>query len=573
MTAAVTKKTAASPERAPLLPKADAKAKAKAKAKPSARREPPVDVRGEFLQLLSMALQVSLSTFARIALTSIDSAFLGHLGTSALAASSLASVWTNVPLSAVWAGASALITLCGQAWGARNGELTGIWLQMGLVIVSILFVPVFAWYWSIGVVLRVSTTDEEVVRLGIRFARILSFSIWPALVYACVRLYFQSMGIMAPTTVVGTVSIGVACAANYLLIYGAFGWRGLGFDGSPLATVIASWFQPIALISYCILYKKMHLQAWGGWKWRAFTKERIGTFLSIAGPVASNSLVSNLANSGISLVAAKLGSDIIAANAVISGLWGLLWALFWGFGCATQVRVANHLGANRPQAAKQLALLGLVCTVVCVVTLAIATFALRHRIFLLYTSDDDLLNLCLLVQPIFVTGFMIESIEILSSSVLTAMGEVKVTAWTSSLSIWFIELPTAYVGGVVLGYGFPMLWYAVCVMEIVKLSVYAFTLSRVDWAFMARRAVETMEATGEDEDEALEESMNIALSEAGNTPLGFSAVQRSPSTQLLTPTSRRAEWDRLEERLRQSAATDESPRRSSPQRSNSFSHA
>ncbi|GAB9472966.1 unnamed protein product [Globisporangium polare] len=54
------------------------------------------------------------------------------LGTSALAASSLASIWT---------GASALLTLCGQAWGANSGNLTGIWLQMGLVVTS-----VFIWY-------------------------------------------------------------------------------------------------------------------------------------------------------------------------------------------------------------------------------------------------------------------------------------------------------------------------------------------------------------------------------------------------------------------------------------------
>ncbi|GLD99642.1 hypothetical protein PINS_up008368 [Pythium insidiosum] len=132
MTAAAKKSSAAtSPERAPLLQKTKATSGTSSSKQPRVRREPPVDVRGEFLQLLNMALQVSLSTFARIALTSIDSAFLGHLGTSALAASSLAGVWTNVPLSAVWAGASALITLCGQAWGARNGELTGIWLQMG----------------------------------------------------------------------------------------------------------------------------------------------------------------------------------------------------------------------------------------------------------------------------------------------------------------------------------------------------------------------------------------------------------------------------------------------------------
>lgn len=536
----------------------------------STRRVPevPVDTWSEFLQLTSMALQVSLSTFARIALTSIDSAFLGHLGTNELAASSLASIWTGVPLAGVWAGASALITLCGQAWGAKNGELTGIWLQMGLVITSILALPVFIWFWSVEFVLEASTSDAEVVRLGVRFARILSFSIWPALTYACVRLYFQSMGIMAPTTVVGTLSIGVAITANYVLIYGAFGWTGLGFDGSPLATVIASWFQPIALISYCILYKKMHLQAWGGWHWDAFTPDRIQTFLSIAVPVASNSLVSNLANSGMSLIAARLGSEIIAANAVISGLWGLLWALFWGFGCATQVRVANHLGGNRPNAAKKLALIGLACTVVCVLSLALATVLLRHRVFYLYTSDDNLLNLCLLVQPIFVTGFVIESIEILTSSVLTAMGEVKVTAWTSSLAIWFIELPIAYIGGVQLGYGFPMLWYSVVVMEIVKLSVYLYTLSKIDWQFMARRAMETMEVSGENEEEANEESFILALSEAGNTPVGYSAVLRSPATPLLTPTSRREMWERADPHRH--SASNTSPRNS---RASSFSAA
>ena len=59
-------------------------------------------------------------------MTNTDSAFLGHLGTEELAASSLAQVWTSVPLMAVWAASSSLITLCGQAWGAGNKELTGV---------------------------------------------------------------------------------------------------------------------------------------------------------------------------------------------------------------------------------------------------------------------------------------------------------------------------------------------------------------------------------------------------------------------------------------------------------------
>ncbi|GAB9471229.1 hypothetical protein Gpo141_00008451 [Globisporangium polare] len=500
--------------------------------------EPEVDLRAEFLSLTSMALQVSLSTFARLALTSVDYAFLGHLGTKELAAASLSSVWTSVPLMTIWGGCGALTTLCGQAWGAQNRELMGVWLQMGLVLATVFIIPVFVWYWFVDYALALSTDDPEVIRLGSRFARIMSFASWPAVMYVCVRLYFQSMGIMAPTTIVGTMSIGVAISANYFLIYGCFGWEGMGFDGSPLATVIASWFQPIALVWYCIIYKKMHLQAWNGWDLTAFTPDRLRTYAAIAIPVASNSLVSNLASSALSLIAAKLGSDVIAANAVISGLWKLLWALFWGFGCATQIRVANCLGANRPKAAKALSKLGFGCTVVSVLLLAALTLSLREKLFHLYTTDDDLLKLCMLVQPIFITGYVIQSIEILTSSVLTAMGEAKIIAWTSTISTWFIELPIAYVGGVVLGYGFPALWYSICIMEIVKLTVYLIALYRTDWNRMAKNAVENMEVADITEIELEEDAFNFALAEGGNAPLGGSnTALLAPLTPIPTPSS------------------------------------
>ncbi|KAG7396747.1 hypothetical protein PHYBOEH_001823 [Phytophthora boehmeriae] len=512
-------------------------------------KEADVDVAAEFWSLTSMALQVSLSTFARIALTSVDSAFLGHLGTSSLAAASLSSTWTNVPLAGVWSGAMSLVTLCGQAWGAKNGVLTGIWLQIGLVLVSILSVPVMLWYWTcIKYLLEFSTDDMEVVHLGVRFARILSLSVWPSLAYCCVRLYFQSMGIMMPVTVVGTLSIGVATAANYALIYGAYGFEGLGFDGSPMATVIAAWFQPTALVSYCIFFKKMHLQAWGGWDFSAFTPDRLKVTLNIAGPMAANSMVSNLANSALTLVAAQLGSEVIAANAIISGLWSLLWALFWGFGSATQIRVANLLGANRPKAARVLGFLGFMCTVITVLALAIVSFLLRESLFRLYSNDNALLQLCMLVQPIFITGYVIQSMEILVSSILAGMGEVSVTAWASSVSVWCIELPIAYFGGVTMGLGFPALWYGVCAMEVVKLFVFVYVLSRVDWVEMAWRAIENMESTSDSDTTIENESLQFAIAEGGNTPGSLSQVVRSPPFQgIVTPSNRKHEWDQIED--------------------------
>nr|CCA20382.1 Multidrug/Oligosaccharidyllipid/Polysaccharide (MOP) Flippase Superfamily putative [Albugo laibachii Nc14] len=522
------------------------------------------ELQNELTVLISMALQVSLSTFARIALTSIDAAFLGHLGTRELAASSLASIWTSVPLVGVWAGASALITLCGQAWGARNGFLTGIWLQIGLLVTSILTIPVFIWYWCVGYVLAISTADVDVVRLGTRFARILSLSIWPSLMYACIRLYLQSMGIMAPTTIVGILSICVAIGANYFLIYGGIrGWEGLGFDGSPLATVVASWFQPLALISYAILYKQMHLQAWGGWNRKALTIDRFRIFIKMSGPVAANSFISNLATSAMSLIAAILGSNVIAANAVIGGLWSLLWALFWGFGCATQVRVANHLGANRPQAAKKATILGFGCTLVCVFALAMLTHFSNNRIFEIYTNDKTILQLCMHVKPLLILGSMLQSMEVLMAAVLTGMGQVQVPAWTSSLSTWFVELPIAYIGAVVLDWGFLAMWYAVVVMESIKLAAYAYTLRYIDWQAMAWNAMATMEVSSDNEADLQREAMNYAIAESETTPMNANVLTPNQVHPLLLTPSRR----------RSRCSIDEGTRQRGYKRNNSFSHA
>lgn len=100
--ACITTASSMSGETRPLLPKSS----------PAADSATTHDSTWQELRHLSyMAAQVSLATVARVALTSIDSIYLGHLGVKELAAASLAQVWTSAPLMAVWASASALITV------------------------------------------------------------------------------------------------------------------------------------------------------------------------------------------------------------------------------------------------------------------------------------------------------------------------------------------------------------------------------------------------------------------------------------------------------------------------------
>jgi MATE family multidrug resistance protein len=536
-------------ERKPLLSSPLAAANGVVLTKDPSTHEPPVDAKAEFLTLASIALQVSLATFVRIGLYSVDYAFLGHLGTSELAAASLASVWTAVPLLTCWSGMSAIVTLSGQAWGAGNGKLAGVWLQMGLMLTNIVTLPLMVYYWFfVESGMRVSTDDEDVIQLGVRFARIVSFSVWPNLTYVCLRLYFQALGIMMPTTVVGTLTMMVSIVGNYVFIYGFLGViPAMGFDGSPLSTVVASWFQPIALAGYCVWYKGLHKRAWGGWDLREFTRDRMLIYARNSVPASINSLVSNLASSVLALIAASLGSNIIAANAIVSGYWRLMWALFWGFGTGTQIRVSNLMGANRPEAAKMLAKLGFAATIVVVAILASITFAMREDVYRLYTNDSELLAICLTILPIFVVAFIIESMEMVMAAVLMAMGQVHITALTSTIATWCIELPIAYVFSITLGYGFPALWYSIWLMELTKFAVYLTVLRRTDFAAMARLAVRNMEAEPtleEDDDEALKK----AIAGSGLSALGAVSGSLSPmAAPLVTPKglmTPRQQWER-----------------------------
>ncbi|KAH7488844.1 hypothetical protein KRP22_008519 [Phytophthora ramorum] len=480
----------------------------------------------DFVDLSAMAAQVSMATLARAALLAIDSVFLGHLGVKELAAASLAQLWTSPALYSVWASASALNTLCGQSWGAGNRELTGIWLQFGLMITTLLSVPVTIWYWCVGYVLEYSTSDQEVIALATTFSRVLSGSILPSLLYCCLRQYLQAMGVLVPTTIVGMVSIFVAVGSNYVLIYGVGSWHGLGFVGSPIATVVASWFQPIALFSYAILYKKHHHRAWYGWNTHALTLGRLRAFLRVAGPISSNSFVSNLANALVALVAARLGARVIAANAVISGLWTLLWALFWGYGCATQVRVANYLGAGKPDLARRITGLGFICTMVVVVLIATVASVMDQHIIALYTTDKELLTTCKLVLPVFLAACVFEAVEILGAGALTGMSQVHTVFWTSAIATWLINLPVAYIGGITMGYGFPALWVGVLSMELFKVGSYSLTLSHVRWGDMAERVKEAAESAPDMEQSRAQFVAAAADIQPTTPPMMVSALER-----------------------------------------------
>ncbi|KDO25631.1 hypothetical protein SPRG_08930 [Saprolegnia parasitica CBS 223.65] len=450
------------------------------------------DLRSELLPFLGLSLQLVITSMARLAIMVIDSAFLGHLGTNELAGASLATLWIELPLCTVWGMASAQIALCGQAYGAKNYLLMGIWLQMALILITILSLPTTVWYFFLESILRHTTDDATVVAFGARFAELLSPSIWPLLAYVCLRQYLQAMGVVLPTTINGIVCIGIDIGANYLLIYTA----GLGFDGSPLATVIAAWFQPVALFIYAFVYKKHHHEAWGGWKLSELTWSRWKTFFRMALPLGLNDGCDLLAAAALSFVVAKMGANVIATQAILSSVWMMVGAVFYGIGLASEVGLAEHLGGGRPRAARARAMMGFAVLALAAVLVCIVLWVGRASVVGLFTKDSVLLAMYTDVLPLYIAASSLNGLGIGLLTALEGMGQMGFVTFVTVIGLWGVQLPLAYYFGIVQDLGLPGVWTATTIAAAVKVAIMGVRFLCIDWQKMVQEAVLGAEADG-----------------------------------------------------------------------------
>ena len=245
----------------------------------------------EIISLTRMSLPLSIGNFARLAMYNIDSIFLGHLGTDELAGVALCMILMEIITMFVYSPAWSLNGLCSQAIGAGNPTLAGNWLQLSIGYCTIISLPSLIVYWYIADIIGIFENDNNVVYYARIFSHYASSWLLLSAINMAIRGYLQSIEVILPLTIVPIITITFDAAMNYFLIYGItinifninIDWNGLGFIGSPLATLSSVLLQLILFYMWCFMYKKHHIKknAWSKWSLKSFEISRIKRFSKI----------------------------------------------------------------------------------------------------------------------------------------------------------------------------------------------------------------------------------------------------------------------------------------------------
>ena len=377
---------------------------------------------------------------------------------------------------------------------------------MALVLVTVLAIPTTIYCLFLGDLLRFASDDSAILAFGARFAALLSPSVWPLVAYVCLRQYLQAMGVVAPTTVNALAAVGLDVGANYVLIEVAH----LGFDGSPLATVLVAWLQPLALYLYAFVYKKHHRGAWGGWKFSELTRQRWKTFLHIALPLGLNDGCDLLATAALSLVVARISTEAMATHAILSHVWTIVDAIYYGIGLASEVGLATHLGGGRPKAARACAMRGVAVLMLSGTLVCLGLWLAPARIVSLFTHEALLLDMYMDILPLLVAACGMRSLEVAAVTTLEGLCQMRLVTFVTIGGLWGAELPLAYYCGLHLDLGLRGVWVASTIAVAFKMIILSLRCLSIDWATMAAEAMAAAEAP-EDSSTDVDSSDSICL--------------------------------------------------------------
>ncbi|ETV70382.1 hypothetical protein, variant 2 [Aphanomyces astaci] len=346
-------------------------------------------VRKEISRMFHLAWPVFLAYQLETLPGPICVALVGHLqgdDVSVLVdAAYMSATVTNVTALAIGFGlASAMDTLCSQAYGAGKMDKLGIYFQSGLIVLGVALVPISLLSWHAESVLLFFGQDPAISKYAGQFSRVTIFGIPFLFVYELIKKLQQSQNIVLPMMYVACVGVVVNVVTGFCLTY----YTSWGFLGAAVGRVCGSVALPLTIVAYFHYDHATTSTWWRGFQWRDACSH-VGLFLSLGVPSMTMLAVSWWAFCALGFLAGILPNSVhaVSVNAVLGQLLTLNFMIYLGISVASNVLIGNALGANQPQRARLIARLGLTAGGISAAIMASLFLVGRHAIPYLFVSD------------------------------------------------------------------------------------------------------------------------------------------------------------------------------------------
>ncbi|XP_011076129.1 protein DETOXIFICATION 35 isoform X1 [Sesamum indicum] len=406
---------------------------------------------------------------------SVATIFVGHIGDVELSAFSIAlTVVGTFGFGFMFGMGSALETLCGQAFGAGQVHMLGIYMQRSTIILFVSCIILLPVYIFATPLLKLIGQPDEIAEPAGFYSRLTIPQLFSFAVNFPTQKFLQAQ---SKVTVIAWIAV-IALLLQTLLCWlfvNLFGW---GAVGVAVAYDIMNWFIAISQFVYVVGWCK---DGWKGFSWSAFNDIWAFVRLSLASAVMMCLEVWYMMS--ITILTGNLKDAVTAVGSlsICMNINGWENMVFIGINAAISVRVSNELGLGHARATKycvyvtvfQSLLIGIVCMIVILAT--------RDYIAVIFTDSEIMRQAVSHLSGLLGITMLLNSVQPVISGVAIGGGWQALVAYINLACYYIFGLPLGFLLGYVANFGVVGVWGGMIAGVALQTLLLFLVLYKTNW--------------------------------------------------------------------------------------------
>jgi len=429
--------------------------------------------------VIKLAVPLILTNIFSTIFEIVDAIFVGRIGSSALAAVSIAGTILFF-LATFGAGLSVgTVALIARYTGAKKyEEANEVAFQsfiLGFIIASILGITGYIFSPDI---LKLLGAKGEVFNQGLSYIRILFLGIFTMFFLFLGSAVLRGTGdTKTPLKIIATATV-LNIFLDWVMIFGKLGFPRLGTAGAALATVISRGFGGLFFLFLLIRGEhNIHLN---------FKKFTISLTVAkkiflIGFPASIQMFIRSTSALILIRIVTIFGTAVIAGYGVCSRIFSLFLLPGFGFADTAATLVGQNLGALKKERAKKSVLLSALYYLTLLIVLAVISFIFAEQIIRIFNEEPKVVSVGARYLRFMSVGTLFMSFGVVLSRSFQGAGDSITPMIVTVASLYLFQIPLAYILSIKMNMKETGIWISMPLSSMLQAGLMMFLFFKGKW--------------------------------------------------------------------------------------------
>ncbi|XAR54046.1 hypothetical protein NMG60_11029030, partial [Bertholletia excelsa] len=429
----------------------------------------------ESAKLWAIAGPIAFNILCNYGINSFTNIFVGHIGDVELSAVAISlSVLANFSFGFLLGMGSALETLCGQAFGAGQLEMLGVYMQRSWIILTVACFFILPLYIFATPILILLGQQADIARVAGKFSKQVIPQMFSLAINFPTQKFLQAQSKVGIMAWIGFVAFFIHIGMLYLFIV-VFRW---GTAGAAAAYDISAWGIALAQVVYIVCWCK---DGWRGLSWLALKELWPFVKLSVASAVMICLEIWYFMS--IIVLTGHLDDPVIAVGSLsicmnINGWEGML---FIGINAAISVRVSNELGSKHPRAAKYSVFVTVTESLLIGIFFMSVIMTTRNHFAVIFTDSKEMQKAVAHHAYLLAITMVLNSVQPVISGVAVGGGWQALVAYINLFCYYIVGLPLGFLLGYKTSLRVEGIWIGMICGTLLQTLILLFITYKTNW--------------------------------------------------------------------------------------------